>query len=335
MQQIALLREDGDVMPLAPRPQAWNAEPLAAFQQWLRNQVHAPRPPRGAAPRAPRPYSRSSQATYVSLFARYLAHLRSIDATLPHAAPSHVDLFLQGLTGRQNGLAAHETKRRALVLLERVYRELMRLRLAHDNPTKPLFRQYATPPASRAATTVLGAEQLAALCEHIRSLPAETFDQARRGAMLAVMLSCGITGEELRTLALAVVRQDAGLCIEMPKTATHDRGRLHLGATTAPILERYLQLREQAQVAGPLLFPATPAGTAPISHQTLHRHVTCALDAAGVRDRVGAQRILRATLAVKLLEAQVSREDVRKTLRLYQLDQVERYERFKRVLPPY
>jgi hypothetical protein len=335
MHQASLLRDEAMIVPIAPRAQAWSNEPLLTCKQWLRAGVYTPRSPRGSGSKPPRPYSDSTQRTYLSLFARYLAHLRGHDVTLSRAAPVHVDAFLKTLTGRQDGLASHEIKRRALVLLERIYAEPIRVRLARENPTKPLFRVYALPPASRAETTVLGAEQLAALREHISALPADTLAQARRAAMPAVMLSCGITGEDLRHIEAAAAGRDGGLCINMPRTAARDSGRPHLGAFAAPILERYLQRRQEAGANGPLLFAATTEGSTPISHQTLHRYVIRALEASGVRDRVGTQRILRATLAVQLLQPNVSREDVRKTLRLHQLDQVERYERFKRVLPPF
>jgi site-specific recombinase XerD len=335
MQQSLPLPDDATVVALRPRAQAWTTDPLGAFQQWLQSRWYTPRPARGAAPKAPRLYSASAQRTYLSLFARYLAHLQAGQTTLVAASPAHVDSFLKVLSGRQHGLASHETKRRALVLLERVYAELVRLQLARHNPTRTLFRIYAQPPQSRAETTVLGAEQLDAVREHIRALPVATFEQARHAAMLAVMVSCGITGEDLRHIELSSLRRDRGLCLDMPRTASRNSGRLHLGTFATPILERYLRARQDEEVRSALLFPSTPAGSNPISHQTLHRYVIRALDAAGVRDRVGAQRILRATLAVQLLQANVSRDDVRKTLRLYQNDQVERYERYKRVLPPF
>lgn len=323
------------IVPFAPRARSWRDEPLPAFQQWIRATPYIPRARKGRTAQSPRPYSPSAQRTYLSIFARYLEHLRARDTSLLSAGPKHVDGFLRTLTGRQDGLASHETKRRALVMLERVYGELIRLQLLFDNPTRPLFRIYATVPTTRAETTVLGAEQLSALLAYITSLPRDTFNQARRAAMLAVMVSCGITGEDLRKVEVRHVARDNGLCINMPKTASRDAGRIHLATFAIPLLERFLELRAQAGVRGPLLFPAAVDGATPISHQSLHRHVVMALEAAGAHQRVGAQRIMRATLAVQMLQANTPPEDVRKTLRLHQMDQVERYQRFKRVLPPF
>ncbi len=335
MDQPSLIVDDDVIVPFGPRAGAWRDDPLHAFQQWIRSTVYIPLSKKRGPVKPPRAYSRSAQSSYFSMFARFLAHLRKQETTLLRATPRHIDAFLKALTGRQEGLASHETKRRALSMLDRVYGELGRLGLVKTNPTKPLFPIYARPPSKRAETTVLGAEQFGALLAYVADLPRGTFAEARRAAMLGVMVSCGITGNELRALEETCVQQDNGLCIVLPPNEIHTGGKMHLGSFAVPILNDYLALRRQAAVRGPLLFPATTEGTQPISHQSLHRHVVMALDAAGLNHRVGAQRILRATLAVQLLQANKPVEDVRKTLRLRDVEQIERYRRYTRVLLPF
>lgn len=322
MNQTSLL-DVPEAVPFEPVASVWRAAPILAFERWIRITTYEAR-----SGRVRRGYSEASQRAYRSIFGGYVDYLQMNDTSVLEAKPHHVDAFMQNLTGRESGgRASYETTRRTLTLLDLVHTHLSQSRIRAGNPVKPLFAKYTREPDSRPMTTVLTSSQHEALIDHITSIPRHSFTTSRRAALLALLAGCGVTGNDLRTLAAAdVALNESPPQVRMPQVGARANATIALADFAVPVVVAYAAYRKQSGVDSKLFFPTTLGRDRPLSHQTLHRYVLAALKAVGLDKRIGAQRILRATLAVRLL-AHLPDQDVKEILRLHSDKMIDRYRR--------
>jgi len=306
--------------------QQWRVQPKAAFDAWLRTAQYVPVRPGRRNPLPPRDFSDATRRAYGSLFAQYLSHLAALGVHCVAATPENIATFLKALPGRTKGRASVVTVRRALHVIDLAYSEMLRQGLRRDHPVKPLFRRFAQRETSP-QTTILLPSQHQALLAWIDAIPRDTFENARRAALLAVAIGCGVCGDELRRLKADQFKLDEiQPVLELPETSAHARALLPFSEHCARTLRDWLNTRRAAGATGQLMFPAAPDRDEPVGLQTLHRYTVAALAAVGRHDRVGAQRVLRATFAVRQLE-HADEQQVRIWMRLRTDKMIERYKR--------
>ena len=243
------------------------------------------------------------------------------------AEHTHIDAFLSSLKGRRpDGGASLVTVRRTLNVLDRVYKELVTQDLKRANPVKWLVPKYNVKEVS-SDSTVLDPTQHDRLIDYITQMPCDTFEGARRAALLALSIGCGLTGEDLRLMKTTQMKtREQPPYVAMPKTQARPEARIPLPLALEPLLREYLALLASLGGPGELLFPAHPGADVALCGQSLHRYAVAALQAVGVGERVGAQRVLRASFAVRQL-AHKSDEKVQTWMRLHTPKMIERYRR--------
>lgn len=315
------------VSNIEPLPQLraralWRTSPERAFVLWIRTQTYSPNPKVG-----PRYYSAASQESYLALFRLFLRHLDNEGVHLLDAECAHIDAFLSSLKGRQpEGGASLVTVRRTLNVLDRVYIELVAQKLKPTNPVKWLVPKYNVKEVS-SDSTVLDPTQHDELIEYVKQLPRDTFEGARRAALLALSIGCGITGEDLRLMRTDQMKmRERPPYVSMPKTQSRPEARIPLPLALEPVLRDYRALLAGHAATGTLLFPTQLGADVAVCGQSLHRYAVAALQAVGVGDRIGAQRVLRASFAVRQL-AHKPDDKVQTWMRLHTPKMIERYRR--------
>lgn len=306
----------------------WRTAPQSAFEAWLRTHKYVPVVTDGnkrALP--PRLFSAHTQKSYAALFGQFMAFLTARQVHVVDATPRDLAEFLDALPGRVEGKASLVTRRRALNVLDNAYTQIVKLALRRDHPVKPLIGTAYTPTEVSPHSTVLLPSQHEAVLAYIDALPRDTFEGARRAALLAVAIGCGVCGDELRRIRLKqLALGEATPLLTMPACGLRTEVSLPLSDRTARILDEWCQVRAAAGAGGELLFPAAANRDEPVGLQTLHRYAVAALKAAGRTERTGAQRVLRASFAARQL-AHGDDDQVRRWLRLRSDKMIERYKR--------
>jgi site-specific recombinase XerD len=306
----------------------WRTDPRSAFAAWLRTYLYTPRTPNAQGRTLPkRHFSADTQRSYAAMFGQFVAYLATQEIHLIDADARQVAAYLDALPGRQDGKASIVTVRRTLNMLDHAFNKLVELGLRRDNPVKPLIGTAYTVQEKSPHSSVLLKSQHDELLARIDAIPRTSFESARRAALLAVAIGCGVCGDELRRLKVSqlALGEDAPL-LTMPEHGLRTEVSLPLADHTVRILRDWCAVRAEAGARGELLFPAAADRDEPISLQTLHRYAVAALEEIGRTERTGAQRVLRASFAVRQL-AKRPPDEVRRWLRLRTDKMIERYQR--------
>jgi site-specific recombinase XerD len=320
VQQLMLVSSNSDWSASSARV-LWRTAPEQAFARWLRTQTYSPR-----RDLPPRPFAADTQETYRALFRLYLRHLDDRQVHLLDASSDHVESFVVSLKGRdETGGASPVTIRRSLKVLERVYGELQQQRLTDGNPVRVVRARHTRDEVVSRNSTVLDGQQQAALIAHVAGLPRDTFEAARRAALLALGVGCGITGEDLLRMKVGQLHLQPPMAyVHMPKTATRPHANIPLPEIFEEVLREYLRQRAAAGATGMLAFPSRPTADVPMCPQSLHRYAVAALEAVGIAERCGAQHVFRASFAVRQL-AYKDEVKVQGWMRLHTPKMIERY----------
>ena len=127
--------------------------------------------------------------------------------------------------------------------------------------------------------------------------------------MIAVFLGGGLKTGEARTLTISCVNPGSPwVLVESANPAFTRRARLSPFAVA--VMDAWLAERRLSELAGNLVFPASPSGR-PMHKATMLRSVDALIDAAGISDARATRaspHTLRNTYAADLFEAGVEPE---------------------------
>ena len=275
----------------------WRRDPRIAFDAWLAKQN----------------FRRSSAEVYQAqwgLFLDWLAvrrkDLRSVDT--------------QTIADFVAGLAIRKPQRvRYLRLIERVLDHVREIESASTNPARFIAQDGEA--AWRNArdnepTGFLTNGERALLVAHLFSpvtdlSSAQRWRERRDRALIAVFLGGGLKTGEARTLTVSCVSVGSPwVVVDSPNPLLTRRTRLSPFAVA--VLDAWLAERRLSELAGNLLFPASPSGR-PMHKATMLRSVDALIETAGFagsRESRASPQTLRNTFAADLFEAGVDPEQV-------------------------
>ncbi|MEC5404002.1 tyrosine-type recombinase/integrase [Paraburkholderia sp. MPAMCS5] len=291
---------------LVPRPEPstdlfdqqredWRRDPQIAFDAWLAKQH----------------FRRSSAQVYQAQWGLFLEWLAARQKSLVTVDTQTIADFVAGLEIRK------PQRIRYLRLIERVLDHVREVEASSHNPARFIAQDGEA--AWRNArdnepTGFLHHAERAALIAHLFS-PLQGLSRAQRWrerrdrALIAVFLGGGLkTGE---AAALAVSCTGAGspwITIDSANPMLVRRTRLAPFASA--ILDAWLAERRLAELAGNLVFPASPSGR-PMHKATMLRAVDALVEAAGIaasRTSRASPQTLRNTFAADLFESGVEAE---------------------------
>jgi integrase len=166
------------------------------------------------------------------------------------------------------------------------------------------------------APDYLSAVQAKALVNHLsqarprpgRHGPDHTWQESRNRSMVAVQLGAGLTPAEVRALTLASVVVDGGPRRGIPwklvvaAHGTAPQRETPIAAWAAQVLAHWLEVRAQAQIPPPHLFPSTRSGK-PIGKAAHYDAVGLVMAASGLDPSLvaGGSFRLRHTFALRQL----------------------------------
>lgn len=275
----------------------WRRDPRIAFDAWLAKQN----------------FRRSSAEVYQAQWGLFLDWLAVKQKNL-----SSVDT--QAIADFVAGLAIRKPQRvRYLRLIERVLDHVREIESASTNPARFIAQDGEA--AWRNArdnepTGFLTNGERASLIAHLFSpvsdlSAAQRWRERRDRALIAVFLGAGLKTGEARALAVSCVSVGSPwVTIESPNPTLTRRTRLSPFAVA--ILDAWLAERRLSELAGNLLFPASPSGR-PMHKATMLRSVDALIEVAGFavsRESRASPQTLRNTFAADLFETGVDPEQV-------------------------
>lgn len=273
----------------------WRRDPQAAFDAWLAKQN----------------FRSSSADVYRAQWGLFLDWLK-----LRRKSITSVDM--QTIADFVAGLDIKKPQRvRYLRLIERVLDHVREIELASTNPARFIAQDGEA--AWRNArdnepTGFLTSSERAMLIAHLFSpldelSAAARWRERRDRALIAVFLGGGLKTGEARTLTVSCVHEGSPwVVIEAANPAFTRRTRLSPFAVA--ILNAWLAERRLSELAGNLVFPASPSGR-PMHKATMLRSVDALIEAAGVassREARASPHTLRNTFAADLFESGVAPE---------------------------
>jgi site-specific recombinase XerD len=275
----------------------WRRDPRIAFDAWL----------------AKRNFRRSSAEVYQAQWGLFLDWL-----SMRHRNLSSVDT--QTIADFVAGLAIRKPQRvRYLRLIERVLDHVREIESASTNPARFIAQDGEA--AWRNArdnepTGFLTSSERALLIAHLFSSvtdlsAAQRWRERRDRALIALFLGGGLKTGEARSITVSCVTVGSPwVVIESPNPIFTRRTRLSPFAVA--IVDAWLAERRLSELAGNLLFPASPSGR-PMHKATMLRSVDALIDAAGFagsRESRASPQTLRNTFAADLFETGVGPEQV-------------------------
>jgi integrase len=273
----------------------WRRDPRIAFDAWLSKQQ----------------FRKSSAEVYQAQWGLFLDWLKARHANL-------ITLDTRTIADFVAGLAIRKPQRvRYLRLIERVLDHVREIELASTNPARFIAQDGEA--AWRNArdnepTGFLTSHERALLIAHLFSSvselsAAERWRERRDRALIAVFLGGGLKTGEARTLTVSCVTVGSPwVVIEAPNPLMTRRTRLSPFAVAA--VDAWLAERRLSELAGNLVFPASPSGR-PMHKATMLRSVDALIEAAGFaesREARTSPQTLRNTFAADLFETGVAPE---------------------------
>jgi site-specific recombinase XerD len=279
----------------------WRRDPRIAFDAWLAKQQ----------------FRKSSAEVYQAQWGLFLDWLKVRHTNLITVDSKTIADFVAGLAIRK------PQRVRYLRLIERVLDHVREIELASTNPARFIAQDGEA--AWRNArdnepTGFLSSHERALLVAHLFSPVAELsaaqrWRERRDRALIAVFLGGGLKTGEARKLAVSCVTAGSPwVVIESPNPLMTRRTRLSPFAVAA--LDAWLAERRESELAGNLVFPASPSGR-PMHKATMLRSVDALIEGAGFADSRASRaspQTLRNTFAADLFETGVEPELVGKWL---------------------
>jgi integrase len=271
----------------------WRRDPRIAFDAWLSKQH----------------FRRSSAEVYQAQWGLFLDWMALRHTTLMTVDTRTIADFVAGLAIRK------PQRVRYLRLIERVLDHVREIELASTNPARFIAQDGEA--AWRNArdnepTGFLTPQERALLVAHLFSpvsqlSAAQRWRERRDRALIAVFLGGGLKTGEARSLTVSCVSPGSPwVTIDSPNPALIRRTRLAPFAVAA--LDAWLAERRLSELAGNLVFPASPSGR-PMHKATMLRSVDALIEAAGFaesRESRASPQTLRNTFAADLFETGVA-----------------------------
>lgn len=283
----------------------WRRDPQIAFDAWLAKQH----------------FRRSSAQVYQAQWGLFLEWLAARQKSLATVDTQTIADFVAGLEIRK------PQRIRYLRLIERVLDHVREVEASSVNPARFIAQDGEA--AWRNArenepTGFLHHAERAALIAHLFSplqglSRAQRWKERRDRALIAVFLGGGLkTGEAAALTVSCAMIGSPWITIDSANPTLIRRTRLAPFASA--ILDAWLAERRLAELAGDLVFPASPSGR-PMHKATMLRAVDALVDAAGIaasRTARASPQTLRNTFAADLFESGVEAELVGQWLGLVQ-----------------
>ncbi|SMG58554.1 tyrosine-type recombinase/integrase [Paraburkholderia susongensis] len=275
----------------------WRRDPQVAFDAWLAKQH----------------FRRSSALVYQAQWGQFLDWLGARQKSLVTIDTHTIAEFAAGLEIRKT------QRSRYLRLIERVLDHVREIESASTNPARFIAQDGEaawrnardndpTGFLSHAERTALIARLFAPLTD---LSTAQRWRERRDRALIAVFLGGGLKTGEAAALTVSCVNAGSPwVTIESANPMLTRRTRLAPFATA--ILDAWLAERRLTELAGHLVFPASPSGR-PMHKATMLRAVDALVDAAGIaasRTSRASPQTLRNTFAADLFESGVEAEQV-------------------------
>nr|WKF59796.1 Tyrosine recombinase XerH [Paraburkholderia busanensis] len=273
----------------------WRRDPQIAFDAWLAMQH----------------FRRSSAEVYQAQWGQFLDWLAVRQKSL-------VTVDTQTIAEFVGSLAVRKPQRvRYLRLIERVLDHVREIESASTNPARFIAQDGEANwrnARDNEPTGFLTHAKRTALIAHLFSpLPAmsaaQRWRERRDRALIAVFLGGGLkTGEAGALSVSCVIAGSPWVTIESANPMLTRRTRL--APFAAAILDTWLAERRLSELAGNLVFPASPSGR-PMHKATMLRSVDALVDAAGIaasRTSRASPQTLRNTFAADLFESGVEAE---------------------------
>ena len=275
----------------------WRRDPGIAFDAWLAKQQ----------------FRKSSAEVYQAQWGLFLDWLKVRHANLITVDARTIADFVAGLSIRK------PQRVRYLRLIERVLDHVREIELASTNPARFIAQD-----GEAAWRNARDNEPTGFLTSHERALliaqlfspvselsAAQRWRERRDRALIAVFLGGGLKTGEARTLTVSCVTAGSPRAmIESPNPLMTRHTRLSPFAVAA--LDAWLAERRLSELAGNLVFPASPSGR-PMHKATMLRSVDALIEAAGFaesRESRASPQTLRNTFAADLFETGVTPEMV-------------------------
>src|SRR6266702_26076 len=273
----------------------WRRDPQIAFDAWLAKQY----------------FRRSSAEVYQAQWGLFLDWLSVRQKSLITVDTQTIAEFVASLEIRK------PQRVRYLRLIERVLDHVHEIESASTNPARFIAQDGEA--AWRNArdnepTGFLNHTERAVLVAHLFSpLPAlsaaQRWRERRDRALIAVFLGGGLKTGEAATLTVSCVKTGSPwVTIESANPMLTRRTRLAPFAVA--ILNAWLAERRLSELAGNLVFPASPSGR-PMHKATMLRAVDALIDATGIAESRASRaspQTLRNTFAADLFESGVEAE---------------------------
>lgn len=275
----------------------WRRDPRIAFDAWLAKQQ----------------FRRSSAEVYQAQWGLFLDWLAASHKNLHSVDTRAIADFVAGLEIRK------PQRVRYLRLIERVLDHVREIESASTNPARYIAQDGEA--AWRNArdnepTGFLTNDERALLIAHLFS-PVTSLSMAQRWrekrdrALIAVFLGGGLKTGEARSITVTCASAGSPwVVIESPNPMLTRRTRLAPFAVA--ILDAWLAERRLSELAGNLLFPASPSGR-PMHKATMLRAADAMIEAAGFagsRESRASPQTLRNTFAADLFETGFDLEQV-------------------------
>ncbi|MCA8002761.1 tyrosine-type recombinase/integrase [Burkholderia metallica] len=283
-------------------PTLWLSAPTEAYQQWQRTEAA------GADRRA---FSPRSIVQHEAMFERFMRHLAAAQRSLATFGADQLETFFADLDRRCK--PGTTTRLRYQKLLDRLGRHLVDVGVRKTNPAAAYALAQTWPEDESVPVYLLEADDRR-LQDSVASLDGLDERAVRNRAIVALLLSTGITAQEIRQAATGDLDlSPARPHILIPKRGPREARRINLEDFARPVLERWRN--HTAAAASALLFPSPRAG-GPMTDEMLGRIVRDELLAVDIRVPDMSPRTLRNTFARRLLLAGRSNDDVMAALGL-------------------
>ncbi|MCC8393761.1 site-specific integrase [Paraburkholderia sp. MMS20-SJTR3] len=275
----------------------WRRDPQVAFDAWLAKQH----------------FRRSSALVYQAQWGQFLDWLGTRQQTLATVDTPAIAEFVAGLEIRKT------QRMRYLRLIERVLDHVREIESASTNPARFIAQDgeaaWRNARDNEPTSFLSHAERTALIAQLFAPLPAlstaQRWRERRDRALIAVFLGGGVKTGEAAALSVSCVNAGSPwVTIESANPLLTRRTRL--APFAAAILDAWLAERRVTELAGNLVFPASPSGR-PMHKATMLRAVDALVEAAGIaasRQSRASPQTLRNTFAADLFESGVEAEQV-------------------------
>ncbi|WP_233837406.1 tyrosine-type recombinase/integrase [Paraburkholderia sp. ZP32-5] len=275
----------------------WRCDPQIAFDAWLAKQN----------------FRRSSALVYQAQWGQFLDWLGARQKGLATVDTPAIAEFVAGLDIKKT------QRMRYLRLIERVLDHVREIESASTNPARFIAQDgeaaWRNARDNEPTGFLTHAERTALIAQLFAQLAdlsvAQRWRERRDRALIAVFLGGGIKTGEAAALTVSCVKAGSPwVTIESANPMLTRRTRLAPFATA--ILDAWLAERHQMELAGNLVFPASPSGR-PMHKATMLRAVDALVETAGIaasRKSRASPQTLRNSFAADLFESGVDAEQV-------------------------